>query len=324
MQFDAPLLKLPIRFCADRLASEVRALPAEAWQPHPQAFEGNEYVPLVSPSGQITNEFAGPMCATEYLLECPYMMESMAAIGAVWGRGRLMGLGIGGAVPVHIDANYYWRTHIRIHVPIITNPLVDFTCGGETVHMAAGECWVFDTFREHHVENNGSEQRIHLVLDTVGGERLWDLMEEARQGEGTSQFIEPGQVAVNELLFEKLNYPKVMSPWELQSHIGELIGQAVDTPNLEPVERRLDRLVAGWSAAWALFADRHEGLPAYRRLIETAQEDLVELGAQTIKLNNDRLLFRVLKVFVFENAIVNERVRQSMADAAAAESRIAS
>ena len=324
MQFDRPLLKLPIRFCADRLASEVRALPAKAWQPHPQAFEGNEYVPLVSPAGLITNEFAGPMGATEYLLQCPYMMEAMAALGAVWGRGRLMGLGIGGTVPVHIDANYYWRTHIRVHVPIITNPDVDFSCGGETVQMAAGECWVFDTFREHHVENNGSEQRVHLVLDTVGGERLWELIEEARQGEGEPILLEPGQISGHELAFEQLNYPKVMSPWELQCHVLDLVDQAVDSPNLEPVKRRLDRLIAGWSAAWARFADSDEGIPAYRGLIASAQEDLVTLGAQAIKLRNDRLLFRVLKVFVFENAVINDRVRQSMAEAAAAEPGLAS
>ena len=78
-----------------------------------------------------------------------------------------MGLGPGAEVPEHVDSHYHWRTHLRIHVPIITSPKVEFTCGGETVHMAQGECWLFDSFRWHEVHNRGTERRVHLVLDTV-------------------------------------------------------------------------------------------------------------------------------------------------------------
>ena len=159
------LNRLPLRFDAEVLAAEVRALPAEAWVPHPQKFEGNDYVPLISPGGHMTNEFAGPMAVTPYLRDCPYMMEVMAGLDCVWGRSRLMGLGPGQGVPEHIDINYYWRTHARMHIPIITNPDVVFRCGDQTATMAAGDCWLVDTFQSHEVHNGGSEQRVHLVLD---------------------------------------------------------------------------------------------------------------------------------------------------------------
>ena len=181
MKLEEPFYRLPLRFDADALAAEVRALPAEAWVPHPQNFEGNDYVPFVTPSGMITNGFAGPMAATKFLEMCPYTTEVMATLGCVWGRTRLMGLVPGATVPPHVDTNYYWRTHVRVHIPIVTNPEVRFTCGDETVHMTAGECWVFDTFRRHTVANGGSEKRIHLVADTIGGERLWDLVNSAKQ-----------------------------------------------------------------------------------------------------------------------------------------------
>lgn len=320
MQFNRPLLKLGIRFCADALASEVRALPPHAWQPHPQRFKGNEYVPLVTPAGEITNEFAGPMEATPFLLQSSYMREAMAEIGAVWGRGRLMGLGIGAMVPPHIDANYYWRTHIRVHIPIITNPGVEFTCGEETVHMAAGECWVFDTFQQHRVLNKGGSRRIHLVLDTVGGERLWDLIDAAQRDEmpdGGPVLIEPGKGLGEALKFEKSNFPRVMSPWEIRAHLDELLDLAVDNPQLEAVRLRIDRFVAGWSAAWARFEDSDAGLPAYRGLLAAVKADLIGLGSEKILLQNNRPLSLVIDLFVFDNAVMSPRTEESMASAAA-------
>ena len=42
MRLSKPLLQLPIRFDAERLAAEVNALPPSAWLPHPTGFVGNE------------------------------------------------------------------------------------------------------------------------------------------------------------------------------------------------------------------------------------------------------------------------------------------
>ena len=154
MRLNEPLLKLPIQFCGETLASEIQALPPSAWVPHPTGFVGNEAVRLVTPGGRATDELEGPMAPTEYLMSCPYIMEVMAELGGVWGRSRLMGLAPGADVPRHIDIHYYWRTHLRIHIPVITNPDVSFACGDEAVHMAAGECWVFDSLRSDSVSNS--------------------------------------------------------------------------------------------------------------------------------------------------------------------------
>lgn len=325
MRFDQPLIKLPVRFCADTLAAEVRALPASAWVPHPQRFPGNEAVPLITPAGQLTDDFAGPMKPTENLLRCRYMMEGMAELGAVWGRGRLMGLGPGGEVPGHVDTNYYWRTHIRVHIPVLTNPQVEFTCGGQSVHMAAGECWVLDTFQEHQVANKGSEQRVHIVLDTVGGERLWDLIDAAQQdGVADAALIEPGNGSGGRLLFEQHNFPKVMSAWELSVHINDLVARSKPDPVLDQVRRRLDRLIASWTAAWAVHGDSDAGLFTYRALLDSCRRDLQIMGAQAVMLDNDRQLFKLLNAFVFDNAVMAERYEQSLTRAATAEKRLAS
>jgi aspartyl/asparaginyl beta-hydroxylase (cupin superfamily) len=86
-----------------------------------------------------------------------------------------MGLEAGAEVPKHVDIHYYWRTHLRIHIPVVTNPGVLFTSESDTIHMVAGECWILDSFYPHKVVNRGDSLRTHLVLDTVGSERIWDL-----------------------------------------------------------------------------------------------------------------------------------------------------
>lgn len=325
MRFDHPLIKLPLRFCADTLAAEVRALPASAWEPHPQRFVGNEAVPLVAPAGRISNDFAGPMGPTDYLLQSPYMMRAMAEIDAVWGRGRLMGLGAGAQVPPHVDANYYWRTHIRLHIPAITNPSVDFYCGDQRVNMAPGDCWVFDTFQPHQVVNRGTEQRVHLVFDTVGGDRLWDLVEAARSDpDREPMFVAPSDTPHAALKYEQHNYPDVMSPWELRCHLEEILALAIDAPKLGAVRRRLDRLVAGWTAAWTQYADSDAGLPAYRALLATVRADLAAIGGEAIMMRNTRPLYQVLDKFVFDNLMASPRVLESMARAAGGGQRLAS
>ena len=176
MQLKQPFLKLPILFDVEALAAEVRALPASAWTSHPSGIVGNEAVRLVTPLGEDNDDIEGPMAARESLRRCDYVRQIMTELGGVWGRSRFMGLAPGREVPPHIDIHYYWRTHLRIHIPVITNPGVLFTCGHETVHMAAGECWIFNSFLRHDVQNKGDAQRIHLVLDTVGGGLLPELI----------------------------------------------------------------------------------------------------------------------------------------------------
>jgi hypothetical protein len=328
MQVNQPLLLLPICFDAETLAAEVRALPTSAWEPHPQGFPGNEAVPLVSHGGQINSFVAGPMGPTEHLSRCPYIMEIMAELGGVWGRSRQMGLGAGADVPRHVDINYYWRTHLRIHIPVITNPDVAFVCGDESVHMAAGDCWVFDSFLPHTVRNRGSEQRIHLVLDTVGGEHLWDLMRSAESsGErsGPRKTLLPGERAGEKLAFEQFNVPKVMSPWEIRCHLAFFAERTAPQRGLDAVMKRLDKFATAWAGAWAQFGTTDDGIPAYKALLQTARDDLQNLDGDHILMSNGRPLYNFLDALLFANAIALDHNRRLLdGNAALGEKRLAS
>ncbi|MBL0925201.1 MAG: aspartyl/asparaginyl beta-hydroxylase domain-containing protein [Sphingomonadaceae bacterium] len=306
MKLDVPLLKLPRQYCAETLAAEVLALPQSAWIAHPGKLPGNDAVPLITPGGAITNGFAGPMEPTEHLRRCPYIMEIMADLGAVWGRSRLMGLAASADVPNHVDVGYYWRTHLRLHIPVITNPGVEFTCDDRTVHMKAGECWAFDSFCLHNVRNSGNDKRIHLVLDTVGGEKLWDLMVETRhsaQQELPAKFVPPGTTPITDLAFERINTPEIMSSWEVRCHIDFLVRQAPDAPELPAVAQALDRFATAWAAAWAQFGPTLEGLPRYHQLIARARDDLKRTGAGRIMLHNAVPFDHSLNALIFMVAV---------------------
>ncbi|MEG3124277.1 aspartyl/asparaginyl beta-hydroxylase domain-containing protein [Sphingomonas sp. GB1N7] len=304
MRLDEPLLRLPLRFDAGALAAEIATLPPEAWVAHPDKLPGNEAVRLVTPGGAAVEGVSGTMAPTPYLLRLPYVMTAMAAIGAVWGRGRLMRLSAGAVVPPHVDTNFYWRKHVRIHVPIVTTPDVLFSCGHQTVHMAAGECWIFDTFSSHHVRNGGSDARVHLVIDTVGGEWLWDLIEQARLLGPTADpasypLLAAGDAPTRELAFERDDGTTVMSPWELRYHVAFLAEQARPHPRLATIMKRMERFVAGWSGIWASYGASSEGAPAYRALIAALERELPGLGGQSLMLRNQLPLYRQVTELLF-------------------------
>lgn len=296
MRLTEPLLRLPIAFDADVLAAEVAALPPHAWVPHPNNHPGNAAVRLVTTGGQQTDDTRAPMAPTEHLLASPYMREAMAAIGGTWGRSRLMSLGPGAVVPPHIDTHYYWRTHVRLHVPIITNPGVAFTCADRTVHMAAGECWIFDTFANHFVRNAGTATRVHLVLDTVGGEGLWDLVDAAG---GDPRQVQRGSAQSAPLAFEHVDGSTTISPWEVKHQFAFIAEHAVTEARLADVLRRLDRFAAGWTAAWAAYGATVEGAPEYRRLIANLESDLPRLGGEHLRLRNGLPVYRQIAEFLF-------------------------
>lgn len=307
MKFMRPIARLPIQFCGETLAQEVLNLPKAAWVEHPDGFPGNNAVRLISPEGKPSDAFSGTMAPTEYLESCPYIMELMAELGGTWGRSRLMGLAPGASVPAHIDSHYYWRTHLRIHIPAITNPGVEFTCGGETVHMKPGECWTFDSFQRHEVHNRGAEHRTHLVLDTVGGGKLWEMVDRAQNDPSAEpRAFNPGDGSGSPLLFERVNSPKVMSPWELRCHIAFLTAEAQPHPFLPAVLRRLDRFADDWAALWSAYADSSDGVPLFKQLMLGLSNELVQLRAPEIPLKNDLPFLHVFARLVFEVAISRE------------------
>ena len=310
MKLQFPFIQLPLRYDADVLAGEVSAIAEASWRAHPQQFVGNSMLPLVAVGGDPANEsFAGDMRPTPHLEACPYLRQVIASFGVTVGRSRLMRLSGHAEVSRHVDQGYYWAERVRVHVPIVTQPTVRFECGGAEVNMAAGECWIFDTWRQHNVTNDAVQSRIHLVVDTVGGDRFWDLVARGRPQplpEGAEAW-EPQLVAPQDgeqpvLAYESVNVPVVMSPWELNAQFGMLFADAVPHPQLGHVQALAARVVRSWRSLWAQYGDAPAGHPRFRALIERF---LVEsdLPGPPIMLRNGALLHAVLSIRIGQSAV---------------------
>ena len=177
MKLDTEFIKLPLTFDVERMRAEVEAIPESDWRPHPQGHPGNSALPLIALNGNPMDDgVAGTMLPTPHLEKCEYLRQVLASFETVFGRSRLMRLEGKSEATLHVDTNYYWADRVRIHVPILTSPVIEFTCNERSVHMPAGEAWIFDAWRLHNVLNPTGDQRIHLVADTVGSATFWDLV----------------------------------------------------------------------------------------------------------------------------------------------------
>lgn len=56
---------------------------------------------------------------------------------------------------------------VRLHVPLTTNPEVQFLMSGQPVVMRPGELWALNTSHMHSVANKGENDRVHLLIDVV-------------------------------------------------------------------------------------------------------------------------------------------------------------
>ncbi len=294
MKLDHPFIQLPLLFDADVLAAEVAALGEAPWMPHPQQFAGNSMLPLVASGGDPADEsFAGRMRPTPHLRRCPYLGEVIASLGAVVGRTRLMRLSGHAEVALHADQGYYWSDRVRVHVPITTHPTVRFECGDAAVHMGRGECWIFDTWRLHRVANEDPRERIHLVVDTVGGGPFWERVRRGRTHEGRAlgagwapERVPPGAPGLRPARFESANLPVVMTPWELSDRLDFLFAEAVPHASLGPARGLTQAFVARWRQLWAEHGDHADGWPAYRQAANTYLAHLERIAGQA-RLRND-------------------------------------
>lgn len=318
MKLQVPFLQLPISFDAEVLAAEITALSEAAWRPHPQGFAGNSAIPLVARDGNPGSDaVSGRMKPTPQLLACPYLMQAMATIGGVWGRSRLMRLSGNAEVQSHVDVDYYWREHIRVHVPIITQPEVRFECGSSAINMPAGECWLFDTWSRHRVLNAADRSRIHLVADTVGGPGFWDLVAGARVPNGggpawLAQRIKFDPVAKPTLAFESTNVPIVMTPWEVKEHLTFALDDCLPHPRLGEVQQLIGHFARHWRSLWAEYGESPEGFGVYRAALDQLTTAL-GLAANGIVLENRTPLTHAVRRLVVDVA-VNDPGIHTMAD----------
>lgn len=314
MRLSRPFFQLPVLFEVERLQAEVAALPPEAWVAHPDNLPGNSAARLISAGGQETDAVHGEMSPTAWLQQTPYLRQVLAGFGVVWGRSRLMRLAPGATVPEHADINYHWHTRVRLHIPVFTQPEVRFHCDGQSVHMAAGEAWIFDNWRRHHVENRSAAARVHIVADTTGTSAFWRFACGQAPPRAQWRTLTWAPESQARLLTETNLRGAVMPAAEVQWLVDDLRGEltvAADTPEARSRAQRLSDLlesfVQDWRQLCALHGTDGRGRADFLGLVAAVRDAANALNAGLVMRTNNASAVLVLEKRILQHLVADGR-----------------
>ncbi len=178
-------VKLPFQFDVALLQNDLAKVAPDEWIEHfnQYNYEGNWSVAALRSNGGRTKQiYPDPhspddFADTEILARCAYVREILERIECEKEAVRFMLLGAGARIREHKDFFMGFEDGvIRLHIPVVTNPQVEFYLGGERVTMHEGELWYLDFAQKHRVENNGEKDRIHLVIDCQVNDWLVEII----------------------------------------------------------------------------------------------------------------------------------------------------
>jgi quercetin dioxygenase-like cupin family protein len=181
-------IRLSLRFDAQMLAADLETL-QPAWTAHfVRANYDGEWsaFPLRAPAGEThpVRMLGAGLHITEFM-DCPALATTpffRAVLDQVHCplRGvRLMRLAPGSTIKEHSDPDLgIEQGFARLHVPIVTDPAVEFLLNGRSVTMAPGSLWYLRLSDPHSVVNRGRRDRVHLVIDVEANDWLRDRLAE--------------------------------------------------------------------------------------------------------------------------------------------------
>jgi hypothetical protein len=185
-------IRLPLSFDPVRLLDDLDAIAAADWIDHfvKQNYDGAWTVlPLRKPVGAThpvmmiySDPTAHAFDDAPMLGRTSYLRDVLAGFDCPIQTARLMRLAPGSRILEHSDHDLAAENGVaRIHVPISTNPQVEFLLNREAVVMGSGSAWYLRLADPHSVTNNGTTDRIHLVFDCVVNDWLSDMLHAAVQ-----------------------------------------------------------------------------------------------------------------------------------------------
>lgn len=180
-------LRLPLNFDPVRLRADLDALIDTPWTEHfvRQNYEGDwSVLPLRCTKGAthpIMQIYSDPTATdfedTALLARSRYFQEVLGALRCPLQAVRLMRLTPGSIIKDHRDNDLEAESGgARLHIPIVTNPDVDFRLNGARVILDPGTVWYLRLSDPHSVANRGRADRVHLVVDCVVNAWLTDLL----------------------------------------------------------------------------------------------------------------------------------------------------
>ncbi len=184
--------------------------------------------------------------------------------------------------------------------------------------MAAGEAWIFDNWRRHHVENKASAPRIHLVADTTGTAAFWQFAcgEAPPRGQWRTVGWDPGIGA--QLLTEADQRSPVMPAAEVQLLVDDLRGElAVATDTAEARARAarfgmlLESFVLDWRQLCALHGVGGRARAEFQRLAGAVHAAAKPLADGLVMRTNNVGALLVLEKRVLQHLVADEIAPQA-------------
>ncbi|NES81086.1 MAG: aspartyl/asparaginyl beta-hydroxylase domain-containing protein [Moorea sp. SIO1G6] len=183
-------VKLPVELDETRLLSD--------FQNVYETFQGTQHsvshhhdggwtaIGLVTSGGDVYEDrsirkVGKPYIPTPALELCPYIKELLDNLPCEKHRVRFMALAPGTKIKWHYDGKDsidYGRVG-RFHIPIITNPNIEFKICSNVCQWVAGNLYYGDFSFPHTVKSNWDKVRVHLVLDLTPNQAIVDLFPES-------------------------------------------------------------------------------------------------------------------------------------------------
>lgn len=190
-------LRLPFSFDPALLRRDLEELSSVEWIAHfvRQNYDGDwSIIPLRSPAGArhpVMMIYSDPTATvfedTPMLRGSPYFREVLAVFKCEITSVRLMRLGPGSVIKEHKDLDLSAEGGTaRLHIPILTNPGVEFELNRTRVIMEPGTVWYLRLSDPHRVVNNGRTDRVHLVIDTAVNDWLAAMLAAAAPSQEAS------------------------------------------------------------------------------------------------------------------------------------------
>jgi hypothetical protein len=175
--------KLPVDLDPVRLAQDAIRLENLSRQRQPGPYHNGDWTGVAMHSSGGLQSAAPSFPSLEpykFTLEAdhaPYLKEILCSLPFPLEVVRVLWLPPGGSIGTHVDfdTNFQFGL-VRLHIPLKTNPDIEFLIAGRRYDMRVGEFWYGDFSQPHQVTNRGTDARLHAVVDVEINDELLALL----------------------------------------------------------------------------------------------------------------------------------------------------
>lgn len=181
----AEAVQLSTSFDVEKMVADLNRITVDHWK-DPASLPGGppdqdwRVLPLRSIGGSETETTPGRPGLVDYqntplASNTPYLAGILAQLPTEVRSARLVRLGPGGFLGEHRDRCGFDYGMLRLHIPITTDRQAVLKIDGQEHRWQPGTFWYGDFSRMHAVRHDGTDVRVHLIVDVLITPELLEL-----------------------------------------------------------------------------------------------------------------------------------------------------